>query len=77
VGHLKINREHLRVLGDGWDPFCPLTAAETGHRKRSMGMRLGQFMKAAGAASIASPAPVTAPVATAVLLQAATRRVMP
>jgi hypothetical protein len=29
-----------------------------------MGRRLGQFMKTAGAASVASPAPVTAPVAT-------------
>jgi hypothetical protein len=37
TGHLKRNREHLHVLGDGRDPFCPLTGAETGRIMRSTG----------------------------------------
>jgi hypothetical protein len=64
MGHLKIIREHLCVLGDRWDPFCPLTDAETGHGKRSMGRRLGRFVKMAGAASGVGPAPMTASAAT-------------
>jgi hypothetical protein len=54
TGHLKLNREHLCILRDGWDPFFPLTAVETCHGKHSMGTWLGQFMKTAGVPSSAS-----------------------
>jgi hypothetical protein len=60
MGHLKLKQEHLCVLGDGWDPFFPLTAVEMGHGKRSTGRRLDRFVKTAGVASGASLAPVTA-----------------
>jgi hypothetical protein len=40
--HLKLNRELLRDLDDDRYQICSLTTTKTGHRKRSMGRRLGQ-----------------------------------
>jgi hypothetical protein len=37
TGHHKLNREHLHVLGNERDPFCPLATAETGHGMRLTG----------------------------------------
>jgi hypothetical protein len=60
MGHHKLNREQLRVLGDRRDPFYPLTAAEMGHGKRSTRRRLDRFLKMVRVAASASPALVTA-----------------
>jgi hypothetical protein len=62
MGHLKLNREQLHVLGDdGRDPFCPLTSAETSHRMRSMRRRLDLFLKTMGEAFSRAPTLGTAP----------------
>jgi hypothetical protein len=51
VGYRKLNREHLHDLDDDRYPFFSLMMVEMGHRKRSMGRRLGRLLKMVGAAS--------------------------
>jgi hypothetical protein len=55
TGHRKLNREHLRDLDDDRCPFCSLTVAKMGHRKRSMGRQLSRLLKTVGAASGVAP----------------------
>jgi hypothetical protein len=56
--HLKLNRERLRILGDGMDPFCPLTDVEMGRGMQSMGRWLGRIFKTVGTVSSVALAPV-------------------
>jgi hypothetical protein len=55
-----LDREHLRVLGDGREPFCPLIAVETGHEKWATWRQLSRLLKMVRAAFSASPTQVMA-----------------
>jgi hypothetical protein len=60
--HHKLNREHLHDLDDDRYPFCSLTVAEIGHRKRLTGRQLGRFLKMVGVASSVALSPAAVPV---------------
>jgi hypothetical protein len=65
--HLKLNREHLHILGDGRDPFCPLIDAKIGHGMQSTGRRLGRFLMTLGADFDGAPTMGTAPTSVVVV----------
>jgi hypothetical protein len=63
IGHHFLDRKHLRILGDGTNPHCPLTVVETDHRKRTTRRRHGQLLMMVWAVSSVAQAPLTALVA--------------
>jgi hypothetical protein len=67
IGHLKLNREHVHILGDGRDPFCPLTGAKMGRGLRSTRRWLSRFLKMVAAASISAPTPEMVPTSALVI----------
>jgi hypothetical protein len=67
MGHHLLDREHLRILGDGRNLLCPLTAVETNHGKWATGWWLDRLLKTVTTTSGAAPILVMAYVAVVML----------